>query len=191
MLLYQGNKTGQIPGILPGPPSENKGPYYWWQGGSMMGTYIDYWHLTGDTSYNDVVMQGIQHQVGENKDFMPRNHTASLGNDDQGFWGMTAMLAAENKFPDPPADKPGWLALAQAVWATQADPSRHDQFCNGGMRWQIPFANAGYDYKNSKFAAHRSSFSADGNSHCQWLLFQYRNSTCSVYEKRNVRKICR
>lgn len=150
MLLYEGNKTGQIPGILPGPPADGKGPYYWWQGGAMMGTYIDYWHLTGDTSYNDVVMQGILHQVGENRDFMPRNHTASLGNDDQGFWGMTAMLAAENKFPDPPADKPQWLALAQAVWATQADPSRHDAYCGGGMRWQIPFANAGYEYKNSE-----------------------------------------
>ncbi|KAM3505306.1 hypothetical protein MY10362_003009 [Beauveria mimosiformis] len=116
-----------------GPPAENKGNYYWWQGGAMMGTYIDYWHLTGDTSYNDVVMQGILHQVGENQDFMPRNHTASLGNDDQGFWGMTAMLAAENKFPDPPRDKPQWLALAQAVWATQADPSRHDSYCNGAI----------------------------------------------------------
>lgn len=40
MLLYEGNKTGQIPGILPGPPSENKGDYYWWEGGAMMGTYI-------------------------------------------------------------------------------------------------------------------------------------------------------
>ncbi|KAM3548881.1 hypothetical protein MY1884_008989 [Beauveria asiatica] len=149
MLLYEGNRTGKIPGILPGPPAENKGNYYWWQGGAMMGTYIDYWHLTGDTSYNDVVMQGILHQVGENQDFMPRNHTASLGNDDQGFWGMTAMLAAENKFPDPPRDKPQWLALAQAVWATQADASRHDHYCNGGMRWQIPFSNAGYDYKNT------------------------------------------
>ncbi|RFU81667.1 glycoside hydrolase family 76 [Trichoderma arundinaceum] len=144
-----GNKTGEIPGILPGPPSENKGDYYWWEGGAMMGTYVDYWHLTGDSSYNAVVMEGMLHQVGENENYMPRNHTASLGNDDQGFWGMTAMLAAENKFPNPPADKPQWLALAQAVWNTQADPSRHDETCNGGLRWQIPFSNAGFNYKNT------------------------------------------
>lgn len=149
MLLYEGNKTGQIPGILPGPPSENKGDYYWWEGGAMMGTYIDYWKLTGDTSYNDVVKEGILHQTGDNYDFMPLNHTASLGNDDQGFWGMTAMLAAENKFPDPPEDKPQWLALAQAVWTTQANPDRHDEKCNGGLRWQIPFSNSGYSYKNT------------------------------------------
>ncbi|ODA79251.1 hypothetical protein RJ55_04844 [Drechmeria coniospora] len=147
MLFYPGNKTGGIPGTLPGPPPA--GPYYWWEGGAMMGTYIDYWHWTGDSSYNKVVMQGMLHQVGENENYMPANHTASLGNDDQGFWGMSAMLAAENKFPNPPDDKPQWLALAQAVWNTMVDPSRHDTTCNGGMRWQIPFSNAGYGYKNT------------------------------------------
>ena len=149
MLLYPGNRTGEIPGILPGPPSENKGDYYWWEGGAMMGTYIDYWHLTGDTSYNAVVTEGMLHQTGPYHDYQPPNHTASLGNDDQGFWGMSAMLAAENKFPDPPDDQPQWLALAQAVFNTQAAPERHDETCNGGLRWQIPQLNTGYDYKNS------------------------------------------
>ncbi|KAF3353889.1 hypothetical protein VD0004_g5771 [Verticillium dahliae] len=147
MLFYEGNKTGMIPGILPGPPADGKGDYYWWQGGAMMGTYVDYWHLTGDTSYNDVVREGMVHQVGDNRDYMPLNHTASLGNDDQGFWGMTAMLAAENKFPDPPEDQPQWLALAQAVWSTQND--RFDDHCNGGLRWQAVSTNAGYNYKNT------------------------------------------
>lgn len=149
MQFYKGNQTGEIPGILPGPPSDGLGDYYWWEGGALMGTMIDYWHLTGDTTYNDVVTQGILHQVGDKRDFQPRNYTASLGNDDQGFWGMTAMLAAENKFPNPPDDQPQWLALAQAVWVTQAAPERHDETCNGGLRWQIPLANNGYDYKNT------------------------------------------
>ena len=104
----------------------------------MWGTMIDYWFVTGDTSYNDEIMQAMQFQVGENQAYMPANYTASLGNDDQGFWGMSAMLAAENKFPDPPSDKPQWLALAQAVWNTQASPDRHDGTCGGGLRWQIP-----------------------------------------------------
>ncbi|PHH79868.1 hypothetical protein CDD80_3601 [Ophiocordyceps camponoti-rufipedis] len=147
MLFYVGNHSGGIPGILPGPPPH--GPYYWWEGGAMMGTYIDYWRWTGDSSYNHVVMEGMLHQVGENQDYQPANHTLSLGNDDQGFWGMSAMLAAENKFPNPPADKPQWLALAQAVWNTMADPQRHDEKCGGGMRWQIPFSNSGYGYKNT------------------------------------------
>ena len=149
MTHYEGNQTGKVPGILPGPPDDGLGNYYWWEGGAMMGTYIDYWHLTGDSSYNKVVMQGLLHQVGAHEDYQPNNHTASLGNDDQGFWGMSAMLAAETKFPNPPEDKPQWLALAQAVWNTQADPDRHDEHCNGGMRWQIPLSNSGYNYKNS------------------------------------------
>jgi mannan endo-1,6-alpha-mannosidase len=96
----------------------------------MWGTIIDYWHYTGDSSYNDVASAGIQWQVGENLDMMPSNWSQSMGNDDQAFWGMTAMLAAETKFPDPPSDKPGWLALAQAVFNTQVvRPSEH---CGGG-----------------------------------------------------------
>ena len=117
----------------------------------MMGTLIDYWFLTGDDTYNELVMQGMLHQVGENEDYMPSNVTLSLGNDDQGFWGLSAMLAAENNFPNPPKDKPQWLALAQAVFHTQASPDRHDETCGGGLRWQIPPVNNGYDYKNSKF----------------------------------------
>jgi mannan endo-1,6-alpha-mannosidase len=148
MVYYSGNLTGMTPGILPGPPPA--GDYYWWQGGALWGTLMDYWHTTGDSSYNDVIMQSMLHQVGENKDYQPRNHTASLGNDDQGFWGMSAMLAAELNFPNPPSDQPQWLALAQAVFNTQAAPERHDETCNGGMRWQIPLSNNGYDYKNSK-----------------------------------------
>ncbi|KAI8299086.1 Mannan endo-1,6-alpha-mannosidase [Colletotrichum sp. SAR11_59] len=147
MKFYDGNETGHTPGILPGPPPA--GDYYWWEGGALWGTMIDYWHLTGDSSYNDVVMQAMLHQVGPNRDYMPPNYTASLGNDDQGFWGMSAMTAAENNFPNPPTDQPQWLALAQAVFNTMASPDRHDNTCGGGLRWQIPLSNNGYNYKNS------------------------------------------
>jgi mannan endo-1,6-alpha-mannosidase len=30
-----------------------------------------------------------------------------------------------------------------------ANPDRHDDTCGGGLRWQIPVVNNGYDYKNS------------------------------------------
>lgn len=129
----------------------------------MWGTLIDYWHYTGDTSYNDAAMKGIQWQVGENQDMMPSNWSQSMGNDDQAFWGMTAMLAAETNFPNPPANQPGWLALAQAVFNTQA--RRPDGECAGGLdfltlyimdsanmcrlRWQVYPYLTGYDYKNS------------------------------------------
>lgn len=114
----------------------------------MFGTLIDYYYYTNDTTYNDDVTQGMLWQTGPDNDYMTPNQTKTEGNDDQGFWGMAAMSAAEQKFPDPPADKPQWLALAQGVFNTQA--SRWDtQYCNGGLRWQIFTFNTGYDYKNS------------------------------------------
>ena len=144
MGYYKGNERGQTVGILPGPPPQ--GPYYWWQAGAMFGTLIDYWHYTRDDEYNDITTEAILYQ-SENS-FMPKNWTASLGNDDQGFWGMSAMLAAETNFPNPPKDKPQWLALAQAVFNTQATRWEMGD-CNGGLRWQIPHSNGGYNYKNT------------------------------------------
>ncbi|KAI1090064.1 glycoside hydrolase family 76 protein [Rostrohypoxylon terebratum] len=139
--MYNGNEPGQTPGLLPQP-------YYWWEAGALMGAFVDYWYYTGDTAYNDIATQGLLWQVGPYNDYMPPNQTLTEGNDDQGFWGMAVMSAAEYKFPDPPSGQPGWLALAQAVFNTQAarwDPDH----CNGGLRWQIFTWNNGFDYKNS------------------------------------------
>lgn len=139
--FYTGHLPGNTPGILPQP-------YYWWEGGALMGALIDYWYYTGDTKFNDLTSQGLLAQVGEFNDYMPKAQIMNEGNDDQGFWGVAVMAAAEYKFPDPPKDKPQWLALAQAVFNTQA--SRWDnQHCGGGLRWQIFQWNNGYDYKNT------------------------------------------
>ncbi|KAI9823431.1 MAG: hydrolase 76 protein [Thelocarpon impressellum] len=141
MTSYTGNRSGDVPGNLPQP-------YYWWECGAMFGSLVDYWYYTNDTTYNEVVTQGLLFQVGPNNDFMPPNQTKTEGNDDQAFWAMAAMSAAENKFPNPPDDKPQWLALAQAVFNQQA--SRwDDKTCNGGLRWQIYTFNNGYNYKNT------------------------------------------
>ena len=43
----------------------------------MFGLLIEYWYLTGDASYNDIVTQAILFQVGNN-DFMPTNQTKDL-----------------------------------------------------------------------------------------------------------------
>ncbi|KAI1633356.1 glycoside hydrolase family 76 protein [Biscogniauxia mediterranea] len=147
MAYYHGNEPGHVPGILPGPPPD--GDYYWWQGGALWGAMIDYWRWTGDDTYNDLVYQAMLFQVGPDRDFMDPNWTASLGNDDQSFWGMSALVAAENRFQDPPPDQAQWLALAQAVWNEQASPDRNDDECGGGLRWQIFATNRGYDYKNT------------------------------------------
>lgn len=114
-----------------------------------MSSLIDYWFYTGDSAHNDLVMQGMLHQVGENRDFLPANQTKSIGNDDQGFWGIAAMLAAERGFPDPPRDQPQWLALAKAVFNDLAG-RWDDQTCDGGLRWQVYAFNVGYTYKSGK-----------------------------------------
>lgn len=144
---YPGDQPGKTPGILPGPPPA--GPYYWWQAGAMWGTYVDYWFYTGDDTYNKEAMRSMVFQAEAPVNaYMPRNWTASLGNDDQGFWGMAALSAAEVNFPNPPADQPQWLALAQAVFNTQY-PRWEMADCGGGMRWQVERTNGGYDYKNT------------------------------------------
>ncbi|KAM3501153.1 hypothetical protein MY10362_005787 [Beauveria mimosiformis] len=139
--FYTGDKPGGTPGLL-------NPPYYWWEAGAMLGALVDYWYYTGDDEYNQLVTDGLLFQVGTNRDYMPNNQTLTEGNDDQGFWGLSVMSAAEYNFPNPSADKPQWLELAQAVFNTQA--ARWDTAdCNGGLRWQIYQWNKGYDYKNS------------------------------------------
>jgi mannan endo-1,6-alpha-mannosidase len=114
----------------------------------MFNAFIDYWYYTGDTRYNAITAQAMEHQIGDYDAFMPENQTKTLGNDDQAFWGMAAMSAAENKLPDLGNGKPSWLALAQAVFNTQK--SRWDtQTCGGGLKWQIFTFNNGYNYKNA------------------------------------------
>ena len=138
---YTGNNTGDTPGNLPDP-------YYWWEAGAFFGSLINYWAYTGDTTYNDITKQAILHQAGDSGDFMPTNQTRTEGNDDQSFWAITAMMAAETNFSNPKDDKPSWLSMAQAVFNEQASRWNMDK-CNGGLKWQIYSFNSGYQYKNA------------------------------------------
>jgi mannan endo-1,6-alpha-mannosidase len=160
----------------------------------MFGTLIDYWALTGDESYNAITTQAILHQGTENGDFMPRNQTRTLGNDDQGFWGMAAMSAAENKLPDPPADQPQWLALAQSLfnqWASRWDETT----CGGGLRWQIFTFNNGFNYKNSisngcffNIAARLARYTGN-QTYADWAskIFEWQESKGLITADHNVR----
>lgn len=138
---YTGDQPGDTPGNLPDP-------YFWWEAGAMFNAFLDYWYYTGDSTYNAITKQAMIHQIGDYDAFMPPNQTKTLGNDDQAFWGMAAMSAAEVKFPDPEGDIPSWLSLAQAVFNTQQ--ARWDTTsCGGGLKWQIFTFNNGYNYKNT------------------------------------------
>jgi len=112
-----------------------------------MNSFIDYWYYTGDDTYNKIVQQAMVHQIGIPRAFMPENQTKTLGNDDQAFWGMAAMSAAENKLPDVEGEM-SWLSLAIAVFNTQV-PRWNPETCGGGLNWQIFRFNPGFDYKNT------------------------------------------
>jgi mannan endo-1,6-alpha-mannosidase len=109
LTFYVGNQTGQVPGLLPPP-------YYWWEAGAMFGSLLDYWYYTGDSQYNDITEQALLFQVGPDNNYEPTNRTSDLGNDDQAFWAMAAMSAAELKFQNPDSSKPQWLAHANMRW---------------------------------------------------------------------------
>lgn len=144
MSTYNGTEPGQIPGLF-------TGPYYWWESGLVWDGLVNYWALTGDDSYNDIVNQALSWQVGSGNNYMPVNQTKAEGNDDQSTWALAAMTAAEQGFPNPSVEGSSnltWAQLAENVFNEQA--ARWDQqTCGGGVRWQIFTFNAGYSYKNS------------------------------------------
>lgn len=114
----------------------------------MWGGLVDYWAYTNDSSYNPTITQALQAQVGPNDNYMPPAYFASLGNDDQAFWALAVLSAAESGFPSPGPDQPQWLALAEAVFNTQW-PRWGTDTCGGGLKWQVFESNAGYFYKNT------------------------------------------
>jgi mannan endo-1,6-alpha-mannosidase len=142
MDYYNGNNSGETPGMF-------QEPYYWWESGVAWNALLDYTYYTQNCSiYCDLIKSSMLFQTGPQWDYLPANQSSSEGNDDQGFWGILAMSAAEQNFSAPSAGNPSWAYLAQAVFNTMA--SRWDtQTCNGGLRWQIYIWNPGYDYKNS------------------------------------------
>lgn len=141
MDYYEGIRYGGTVGMF-------QPPYYWWQAGEAFGGMIDTWAWCENDTYEDIIYDALIHQKGQKEDYVPGNQSMTAGNDDQAFWGLAVMEAAERNFTNPPDDEPGWLALAQAVYNTML--GRWDTaHCGGGLRWQIFQWNGGYNYKNT------------------------------------------
>ena len=122
-------------GVIPG--------YNWWESGGMWATMIHYAQYTGDTSYNNDVASAISTQAGSTQDFMG---DLTTGNDDQLWWGIAAITAAEYSF-QAPSDGSSWLQMAENVFNAVQD--RWDPTtCNGGLNWQIDPSAKGAHYKN-------------------------------------------
>lgn len=136
-----GNTTAEGAGALQYPP------YYWWETGAMLGVVVNYWAATNDSSFNNQVEASIVAQIGTDKDFEPVAQYFDMGNDDQAFWAMTAMTAAETNFQNPSDKTISWLGLTQAVFNEQI-LRWNTSSCNGGIRWQV-FPSGGFHLKNS------------------------------------------
>ncbi|ODQ44977.1 hypothetical protein PICMEDRAFT_35443 [Pichia membranifaciens NRRL Y-2026] len=123
-------------------------PYYWWEAGGAFGSLIDYSYYFENTTYVETIVQAMMYQKGDGSNFMPLNQTTTEGNDDQVFWGIAAIQAAERNFTEAGGDNPTYLELAQATFNTMKN-RWDDDTCGGGVRWQIFPWNNGYDYKNT------------------------------------------
>ncbi|KAF2265485.1 glycoside hydrolase, partial [Lojkania enalia] len=119
-------------------------PYWWWISGSTIDGLITYFHATDDAQYNTLIANTIISQATSTNDFMTPHAT---GNDDQAWWALAAMSAAEYGIPSP-AGAPTWLDLARNVFNEQKgrwDMSR----CNGGIKWKIKEGDDGWHYKST------------------------------------------
>ncbi|EME83396.1 glycoside hydrolase family 76 protein [Pseudocercospora fijiensis CIRAD86] len=125
-------------GLLPAP-------YWSWISAGMHNTLTHYSHYTDDAQYDAQVAAGIQAQAGSG-DFSGPNIP---GNDDQLWWGLSAMTQAEFA-PSPDA----WPSLAKNVFATVITRWQTTGSCTnnlGGIGWQIDpqNPNGGYHYMNA------------------------------------------
>ncbi|QBM87870.1 mannan endo-1,6-alpha-mannosidase [Metschnikowia aff. pulcherrima] len=138
---YEGTTKGGTVGMF-------TWPYYWWEAGGAWGSMVDYAYYMENDTYVNLTKTALTYQVGEDYNYIPLNQSTTEGNDDQAFWGIAVMAAAEKNFSNPDDPKLAWLSLAQAVFNTMS--ARWDaKDCGGGLRWQIFQWNSGYDYKNT------------------------------------------
>lgn len=78
----------------------------------MFGAMVDYWAYTGDETYVNSTYQAMQHQIGDDHDFMPLNQTKSEGNDEyvHTMGGPVVSYPCWSGFQDHKAD----LTIAKA-----------------------------------------------------------------------------
>lgn len=150
MTFYPGNNPGQPVGIFTPPP---EGKYYWWTGGALWSSLLDYRNRTGETTYDKDISEGLVFQVGPNDDYLPPNWTASIANDDQVIWTLASVAAEEFGLAEPSKDSPQWETIARNVFdELHSDARRVDSGdCEGAIRWQIFAFNNGYNYVNCSY----------------------------------------
>ena len=201
-LYNNGSESGpQVPGLFP------EDDYYFWESGLAWDTMINYWAHSGDETLVPTVQAALLHQRGQDDAYLPANQTRNLGNEDQTFWGLAAMSAAELGFPAAESTNVTWFDLAKNVFDTQVQ-RWNEATCNGGLRWQIFTFNAGYNYKNSLTQANFALLGArlyrySGNeTYLEWaeravewsvnagLIYSPREGVPAIYDGTDVTTNC-
>ena len=165
----------------------------WWVAGAMFMILMQYWHFTGDSQFNRVTSDGMYAQKGEQNNYYPANWSTWLGNDDQVFWGLAAITAAELNYPQDKGE-PSWVALAQGVFNNQV-PRWDTTVCNGGMRWQTHFFQDGYNLKNTVSNAGlfqlsaRLAFYTNNQTYTDWAnrIWEWSNSVSLIDQQQGWR----
>jgi mannan endo-1,6-alpha-mannosidase len=115
----------------------------------VLNSLISYSHLTGDTQYDVMVSKGIRWQLGYQDAFMPNNQIRVLGNNNQSYWALAALTAAEVGFSEVQNGELGGSWEEYAINVFDIHAQRWDESsCDGGLKWQIFPFNTGYNYKN-------------------------------------------
>jgi mannan endo-1,6-alpha-mannosidase len=120
-------------------------PIWWWQSGSAVDGLLTYTSTTGDKRYVPMLQDTLLSEGMTTHDFMTVHAT---GNDDQAWWALAALTAAETKLPA--KGDVDWATLARNVFEQQKN--RWDTAkCNGGMKWKILEGDGtdGWHYKST------------------------------------------
>lgn len=110
-----------------------------------MDALLTYTSTTGDSQYATLLSNTLITEATGTNDFMTVHAT---GNDDQAWWALAALTAAETDFV--PTGPVSWATLAQNVFQEQTTRWDKDK-CNGGMKWKILQGDGtdGWHYKSS------------------------------------------
>lgn len=135
MEFYNANETGETPRIIVDVAQGINGSLVWGESGTFWATFIDYWRVTGDDTYNGLVTEGLLNQSGEDHAFADLDNL-TVYYDEWCNWASTALLAAESRLPSP-AGSPQWLDMAESVFGEMAARLDNEDgtACGGGLPW--------------------------------------------------------
>lgn len=124
-------------------PSDGRWDYPWWEGGPVTEALVTYYAETGDSQYNNIIETTLLSQATEDNNFLQAECT---GNDDQVWWALAALAAAESGMTS--SYGMPFSHFARVVFEEQK--RRWDwSSCGGGMKFKIKSSDVGYHYKST------------------------------------------